>query len=501
MHRIRPLVVALALAVSAPAVGGIAAASKSDIARGGDGAASSQEPAAAALEWTSCHGDAQCARLAVPLDDAVEGGATIDIALVRYRALDAEHRIGSLLMNPGGPGASGIDYVLAVGRSLPNELRDRFDIVGFDPRGVGESAPVDCTDDLDPLFDAEWAPDNAQERRELLAETRRFVEDCERNAGAILPYLQSDRVARDLDRIRIALGDSKLTYLGYSYGSYLGAWYAEQFPDQTRALVLDGPIDPALSALEIQVQQAVGFEESLDAFLKNCSQHSSCAFHHDGNAAGAYDRLRRRIGANPLALDVANEARALNGTLFDLGVTALLYNGKGSWPELAATLAAVDDDDGSGLLFYADSYTGRSSGGEYDDGQEAFTAIGCADGPPVGDVAGMREIEDAAAEAAPRLGRSIVNGSLPCALWPIAAAEPQALRGEGAPPVIVLGALHDPATPFVWAKGLASELESARLVAVRGARHTSFDSGNVCVDDLVIRYLVRLEVPARGKRC
>jgi pimeloyl-ACP methyl ester carboxylesterase len=453
------------------------------------------------LEWESCEGDAECALLPVPLDDTVDDGPTIEIALVRFAARDRERRIGALLVNPGGPGASGVDWVASAASSMPDEVRDRFDIVGFDPRGVARSAGVDCTDDLDPFFDVEWAPDNRRERTGLLDEVRRLVATCERAEGDVLPYLQTARAARDMDRIRVALGEEKLTYLGYSYGSYLGSWYAEQYPDRVRALVLDGPIDPALGALEFQVEQAVGFERNLDAFLEDCGRRRSCAFHRDGRSAQAYDRLRARIGAEPLAVDDGNAGRTLNGTRFDLAVTQLLYEGRGLWTDLAHALDAADDGDGSDLLFYADFYTGRIDEGEYEDGQEAFIAIGCADGPPVGGVRGMRVIEDAAAKAAPRLGRSIVNGSLACALWPVTAEPPQELRAKGAPPILVIAASDDPATPFVWGKALAARLESGVLLIVDSARHTSFDGGNECVDRLVIRYLVRLEPPRSRTRC
>ncbi len=304
-----------------------------------------------------------------------------------------------------------------------------------------------------------------------------------------------------MDRIRVALGEPKLTYLGYSYGSYLGAWYAEQFPEKVRALVLDGPLDPALEAEAVQVEQAAGFERSLDDFLIDCSKKSSCAFHRDGQSPQAYDELRQRIGAKPLKVDAFGETRALNGTHFDIGVTSILYGGRSSWIDLARALDAADNGDGEDLLFWADSYTGREAEGVYDDAQEAFLAIGCADGPPVGDVDAMRAIEDAAARVAPRLGATIVNGSLPCALWPVTAPQPRALHAAGAAPIWVLAARKDPATPFRWARGLATALESATLVAVRSSSHTSFDSGNLCVDDVVIRYLVDLEVPARGTRC
>ena len=490
MHRLSAFVVALALVLLVPAAGA-------------DGATPAGEslPQDPAIDWERCHGDAQCAVLAVPLDYTLDDGPTIDIALVRYRAQKPAKRIGALLMNPGGPGASGVDYVVSAARSLPSELQDRFDIVGFDPRGAARSRGVDCTDDLDPYFDAEWAPDDAGERRELLNEARALVAACERSDADLLPFLATKLTARDMDRIRDALDEPKLTYVGYSYGAYLGAWYAQLFPKRVRALVLDGPLDPKLDAAAVQVQQAVGFERVLDDFFESCSRRPSCDFHRDGHTADAYDRLRARIGDEPLPVESDGEPHALNGTRFDLAVTQLLYEGDGNFGELASSLAAADRGDGSDLLFYADFYTGRIDDDDYENSQEAFLAIGCGDGPSVGGVNGMREIERLAEDVAPRLGRSIVNGSLPCAFWPVTPAPPRALRGVGASAILVLGTRHDPATPFRWAEGLTKQLDSGVLVSVRGSRHTSFDGGNKCVDDLVVRYLVRLEVPEEDTRC
>lgn len=455
----------------------------------------------ARLQWSQCHGDAECASLTVPRDYDDEQGPTIEIALVRQRARDPERRIGALVVNPGGPGASGIDYVVGAAGTLPGVVQDRFDIVGFDPRGVGQSSAVDCLDDLDPYFDAEWAPDDEGERRDLVTQNERLVRACERAHGELLPFLRTELVARDMDRIRAALGDEKLTYLGYSYGSYLGTWYAEQFPTRVRALVLDGPVDPQLEGIDFQVQQSVAFEKVLEQFFEHCAQRESCAFHHDGDTAEAYDRLRAEIGATPLPVDSAGEPRMLNGTRFDLAVTQMLYQGEGSFGKLASTLAAADRGDGSDLLFYADFYTGRIDDDSYEDSQEAFLAVGCADGPSVGDVEHMREIERTAAEEAPRLGASIVNGSLACALWPVTPDAPRALHAEGAPPILVVASRHDPATPYAWGVGLVEQLDSGVLVTVRGSRHTSFSSGNDCVDDLVVRYLVRLEAPEADTRC
>jgi pimeloyl-ACP methyl ester carboxylesterase len=437
----------------------------------------------------------------VPLDDTVPDSPTIDLALVRIPARDPDQRIGSLLINPGGPGAPATDFAVDIAPSLPDEIQDRFDLVGFDPRGVGRSRGVDCTDDLDTFYALDWTPDTEAGRTALEAGVRDIVDACVQSDGDILPFLGTDRVARDMDLIRAALGDEKLTYLGYSYGTYLGAQFAAQFPQRVRALVLDGPVDPALDAEAVQVQQAEAFERSLNLFFRDCAHNVDCAFHHGGDPAGAYDGLRARIDMTPIRASDAGHRRTLNTTLFDIGVTELLYSGEDSWSILADALAAAEAGDGSDLVVEADAYTGRSGKGTYDDLQEAFWAVGCVDGPDVGGVAGLRAIEEAAARAAPRLGRSVVNNSLACAFWPVAAPPPVALHAPTSPALLVLGTRNDPATPLRWAKGLTKGLESAVLVTVGGARHTAFASGNQCVDDIVVRYLVDDTVPKAGKRC
>ena len=452
------------------------------------------------LRWRECarSSDAQCARLTVPLDDTnPDDHRTIHLNLARVQARDPERRVGSLLVNPGGPGVPGSGFAPEIAGALPEEIQDRFDIVGWDPRGTGQSG-IGCNDELDSLYALDWDPDTAVERHALEAANRAYVDSCVRAAGDLLPFVSSDRTARDMDRIRAALGEDQLTYLGFSYGTYLGAQYAAQFPQRVRALVLDGAVDPALDATAAQVGQAVGFEHSLDLFFEHCAATRSCAFHGGDAPAAAYDRLRARVDDDPI--DTA-DGRGLNGTLFDIGVAQLLYEGEDSWSTLADALAAAEDGDGSDLIAYADLYTGRDDDGRYDDVQGSFIAIGCADGPPMGDVAAVRAIEARAATVAPRLGRSIVNNSLACAFWPVQAPPPAPLAAPESAPILVLGTRNDPATPLAWARGLAQELGSATLVTVGGARHTAFASGNGCVDRVVERYLVGLDVPRNGKRC
>ncbi|HZP29881.1 MAG TPA: alpha/beta hydrolase [Acidimicrobiia bacterium] len=472
------------------------------VAAGSAGAAASTRAAATGtLRWRQC-GDADCATLTVPLDEVHPDTRTIDLALVRIPARDPSRRIGSLLLNPGGPGASGVSFARGIAGSLPSDIQDRFDIVGFDPRGVGKSSPVRCDDNLDSYYALDFAPETDAERTALIAGVQKLVDSCEARSGPLLPYLASEYTARDMDRIRAALGDAKLTYVGFSYGTYLGALYAHDFPDRVRALVLDGAVDPALSASDQQVQQAVGFEQSLDQFLRFCASDPSCAFHRDGRSADAYDALRARVESQPIAGRGRDRGRALGPTEFDIAVTQALYAGKPAWSTLAEALDGADRGDPTAMLDLSDAYTERRSDGTYDDIDSAFFAIGCPDGPPMGGLEGVRAIEERAQAVAPRLGRSIVNNSLACALWPVQPTAPAApIHAPGAPPIVVIGTRHDPATPLRWAKGLARELGHGVLMTARGSRHTAFAAGNSCIDNRVVHYLVDLKPPKNDTAC
>jgi pimeloyl-ACP methyl ester carboxylesterase len=468
---------------------------------GGSPASAASAAPHSTLRWTACSGGVECTRLKVPLDDTVSGGPTISLAIARVRARDPEHRIGSLLVNPGGPGASGIQYLRDSFTTLPGTIRDRFDIVSFDPRGTGASAPVECTPNLDSLYNLEFTPRDDAARQALAAGVRAFIAKCQAKAGAELSYVSTERAARDMDRIRTALGDPRLTYLGYSYGTYLGSLYADRYPTHVRAMVLDGAVDSALDAAAQQIQQAQGFEHSLDLFLQSCATDTTCSFHRGGNTAAAYDALRARVGANPIPALTAGTGRALNGTEFDIGVTFLLYSGRQAWPDLGQFLDDADSGDGSELLAQADTSNMRNPDGTYDTLQDAFLAISCLDGPDVGGLAGLRAIEEQAAQVAPRLGRSVINNSLACALWPVPVQTAPLPHAVGAPPAVVVGNTDDPATPLAWATGLSHELQSAVLLTVRSAQHTAYASGNSCVDTAINRYLIDLRPPAAGTRC
>jgi pimeloyl-ACP methyl ester carboxylesterase len=459
------------------------------------------ELAPLALSWHACGAPLECATLTVPLDYGEPAGPTVDLAVVRATARDAKRRIGSLVLNPGGPGASGVGYLRAVADTFPRELRDRFDLVSFDPRGVGESSPVRCPTDIDPLFDQSFSPTTAAQRAGLVDAFRVVVDACSRASGAILPHVSTRNTARDLDRLRAALGDDQLSFLGESYGSYLGTLYASLFPHRARALVLDGAIDPGGDATSVALGQARGFERALGAFLRDCAGRSTCAFQHRGRPRRAYDALRARAARKPLSTSRDGD-RTVNATRFDAAVLEALYRGSAGWAGLARALSDAERGDASPLLELADSLIDRRSAGAEHPALDAFWAITCLDGPVVGDLAAAEQLEARARQIAPRLGPFVVNLSLSCSVWPVppvAAVDP--IAADGAPPILVIGTTDDPATPLVSARHLARALDRGVLLVARGVQHGGFGVGNACVDRIVTRYLVELTAPRAGRRC
>ena len=449
------------------------------------------------LEWRDCDGG-ECAELAVPLDYTDPDGETIEVALIRVPATDSDARIGSLLINPGGPGASGVDFVRQSGFFFPDALRERFDIVGFDPRGTGGTTPVQCERSLDEILSYDYSPDSPEERTSLEAGLEELTAQCEQRNGDVLAHISSQDTVRDMDRIREAVGDEKLTYLGFSYGTYLGALYADFFPDKVRALALDGAIDPTVDALGTNLEQAAGFERSLNAFLDDCAANPSCAFYRGGDSHAAYDALAAEIDANPIEAD---GDRRLGPGEFVLGVYQPLYGGELTWPALSEALDAADDGDPEPLLGLADEYSGRNDDGTYTPLLEPFWSIGCTDLPSIGPPDQYPNLEEQFRAAAPRFGVTFLYQAMVCSVWPAPAApDPNPLDAPGAPPILVIGTLGDPATPFQWAESLADVLDSGVLLTAAGEQHTAYLT-NSCATDLIDRYLVDLEIPPAGTSC
>jgi pimeloyl-ACP methyl ester carboxylesterase len=382
---------------------------------------------------------------------------------------------------------------------LSSALVDRFDVIGWDPRGVAESTAVDCLDDLDPFFAVDRSPDDAAEVQENVAAAQDFASACRERSGDLLPFLSSGATVDDMDAIRSALGEEQITYLGFSYGTSLGARYADTYPDRVRAMTLDGAVDPSLTSEELTRQQALGFEAALTAFLDSC-ERDGCGF-GGSDPHDAYEQLMSQIDAESLPAELAGEERLLGSGEADIGVATALYAGRAGWDILGAALTDAATGDGAALLRLSDIYTGRSPGGEYDNSQEAFYAIGCVDAPapPIDQLPALAA---SIADAAPNFGAATTWLGAPCSVWPVPPeGVPGPIVAADAPPIVVVGTTNDPATPLAWAQALAQQLTSATLLVHQGEGHTAYGSGNVCIDDAVDAYLVELQLPAPGTVC
>jgi pimeloyl-ACP methyl ester carboxylesterase len=451
------------------------------------------------VEWKRCD-TLECASLSVPLDYARPAGPHITLALARLPASGTSK--GVLFTNPGGPGASGIGLLRQAADVFPAEIRDSFDLVSWDPRGVGASTPVACLDDLDPFFAVNRNPHTPAEVAQNVAVTRTFVDACRAKSGNLLPYMSTASTIRDLDAIRAAIGAEQINYVGFSYGTLIGAEYADRFPKRVRAMVLDGVVDPALSSAQTTIDQAKSFDDDLDAFFQHCRADTSCAFAHGGDPAAAYDDLATTITAESLPATVDGEHRTLGRGEFDLGVASALYAGADGYKTLADALAQAGRGLGDTLLALSDAYTGRQKGGQYSNETAAFYATGCLDAPSPRTVGAVQQLSADVARVAPRLGPSSVWLGLPCTIWPIPPSGKVApIHAAGAPPILVVGTTHDPATPFEWAQSLARELDSGVLLTADAASHTSYGRGDNCVDTNTDRYLLELRVPTAGTRC
>jgi pimeloyl-ACP methyl ester carboxylesterase len=440
--------------------------------------------------------DVQCATLTVPLDWSHPQGRTISLALARRPA--SGHRVGVLFVNPGGPGGSGVEFLKAADTVFPAAVRDSFDLVSWDPRGVGDSTPVKCLDNLDSFYAVDHSPDDVAEIQENVALAHQFVDACEQRSGDLLPFMSTAATVRDMDAIRAALGEPMVNYLGFSYGTLLGALYAAKYPTHVRAMVLDGPVDPSLDYTQTIVQQAQSFEADLDAFLIHCKD-DGCGFAQGSDPSAAFRQLEQQIDAEPIPAD---QHRTLGPGEFDIGVASALYGGTSAWRSLAAALSEAARGNGSGLIDFSDQYTERESDGAYSNETAALFATSCLDSPSPPSVAATEKLAATASKAAPVFGASTAWLGLPCTFWPVPPqSKPGPIHAPDAPPIVVVGAFHDPATPYAWAQGLARQLDVGHLLTVDGESHTSYALGDGCVNSAVNDYLLNLTVPAPGARC
>lgn len=449
------------------------------------------------LRWVPCGGEGyQCAALQVPRDHDRPREGTIELALARLPARGT--RMGALLWNPGGPGASAIDYLPVLASFVGDDILQRFDLVAFDPRGIGASTPLDCHARLQALYAADPSPDDDAEWDALNAASQAFASDCASKHGALLPHLSTIDVARDLDDVRAALGDEKLNYLGFSYGAELGAWYADLFASRVRALVLDGPRDLSASAIESDLAQARGFERALASYFDWCNERPSrCAWTGGQTPASAFAALSARVEAAPLPAPHAD--RAAGPGEFISGVIFTLYGGEEGWQLLSDTLLAATQGDGSDLVFNTDAYLERDvDSGEYSNITEANYAVNCLDTPALSPTE-LRTQEARFRSEAPNFGSRVFSSQLVCAHWPVKGGAQQVPAGRNAS-ILMLGTTGDPATPYSGAQAMATRL-SARLFTYEGEGHTAYARGVPCVDAVVERYLLEGVLPDVGARC
>ncbi|MGQ0482702.1 MAG: alpha/beta hydrolase [Pseudonocardia sp.] len=474
------------------------------------------------LQWSGCESFAlseedqstfadpkfDCAYLEVPVDYTAPTGRTAQIAVLRQKASQPAQKIGSLLINPGGPGASGIEAATGVGGQIAGgTLGQRFDLIGFDPRGVGASKPpIQCftpaerdADRLDVDFDR--SPEGVARQE---GKSKDYAAKCEQRSGRdLLANAGTRDVVKDMDVLRSALGDEKLTYLGYSYGTRIGYTYAEAFPQNVRALVLDGALDPDQKLIDRAVAQAEGFQNSFNNFAAACTKQPGCPLGQNPDPKATTAAFRALV--EPLekkAVPLAS-GRQLSYNDAMTGVIQALYSEQ-LWEPLQRGLVELQRGQGRILMLLADLYEGRQQDGTYEFTLDAFASIGCVDDVPITDQAEILEADRRARLVAPF--RDDGNGPDPvrdpCAFWPVKnTGEPHTPKVSGLPQVLVVSVTNDPATPYQAGVNLAKAL-NAKLLTVEGNQHTVALQGQTCVDDFVTKYLVDPSaLPPDGARC
>jgi pimeloyl-ACP methyl ester carboxylesterase len=452
------------------------------------------------VNWTDCGDGFQCAKITVPMDWKAPTGAIIQIGINRLPA--GGHKLGSMLINPGGPGASGIDYAKVARQVFGSAILRNYDIIGFDPRGIGQSDPVTCLPDsqLDAYVAADATPDNQAELDAAEAAQKRFAAACQKNTGAFLDDVDTLSTVRDMDVLRAALGDDVLSYFGASYGTYIGAWYAQTFPWRVGRMVLDGAVDPSLTSKQYVAGQSEGFARALKAYVTDCQAQSGCPL--TGSVQNGLNQVGAMVDkADSTPLKTDDPKRPLTQSLMVTGIAQALY-AEQLWPNLTDGLKSALKGDGSGLLQLADAYLERDNNGHFGQTISANPAIFCLDVPET------RTPEQISVDAAelqrkfPPLGGTIGWGALSCAEWPLKAVMPrEKLTAKGAAPILVLGTVGDPATPYEWAQALSSQLSSGRLLTWEGTMHTAYHQGSNCIDEKVEGYLLSGVVPPVGTRC
>jgi pimeloyl-ACP methyl ester carboxylesterase len=461
------------------------------------------------VKWTSCEkGGLTCASVVAPIDWAKPSGGTIKLAVIRH-VTKSSKRIGSLLMNPGGPGGSGYDFIAqSLNYVTDQTLRTDFDIVSWDPRGVGRSTPITCygTKAMDEFLYA--VPTVQPEGSDAWLASRvpiekAFGEACLKHSGQLLGHIDAESNARDMDLLRAVVGDKKLNYLGFSYGTFFGAHYAKLFPKNVGRLVLDGPVDPSIGEPEDFTTQMGGFESSYRAYLADCLAGTGCPF--TGTVDDALAQTKALIDTVGSSALTSRGGRQLTLGVLGTAISYPLYS-QDSWPQLSQMFVQLQQGSADLAFQFADGYNGKTSDG-YDHSVDVYTAALCLDGVYPTDLAGTRATMNTIEAAAPTIGAIFsysdwVQVSIACQNWPfknVLSAGP--IHAKGAAPIMVVGTTDDPATPYTGAVSLAKQLDSGFLVTRKGEGHTAYASGNACIDKTVDSFFVTGVQPKTDPLC
>ena len=445
--------------------------------------------------------------MVLPVDYQDESLGTFEMAIIRFRDSNQHNRLGSLVINPGGPGVSGIEFTLNAQYIIDPDVLDRYDIVGFDPRGIGESSPIHCLSDAqqDASFSGDSKPDNQEEFNALIEDAHTFATNCVEQTENLASFTTIN-AAKDMEQLRIALGDSQLNYMGFSYGTYLGTVYAQQFPSTVGRFVLDGAINPSLSAYDQNVVQAEAFDKALTNFMNNCLKRTSCSLPKTANAQFFVDFLATLAQTPLTSQDSPN--RPVTQSLVITGIASALYDNNIGWPMLRTAFEEAKDGDGTTFLQLADTYSGRNSDGTYKDNQnDANIVIDCLDWHLTRSNSDIQTHATDFETVAPVFGPFIAYSGVVCnALKDVLnipnETDQNTVRIEKtATPVLIIGTTQDPATPYSWAQGLARYIMGSRLITLNGEGHTGYGRGSICTDTAVDSYLITGELPAKKLVC
>jgi pimeloyl-ACP methyl ester carboxylesterase len=447
------------------------------------------------LQWQNCYENYECADLIIPIDYRNLKTGTFNISVLKYPTTNKK-KLGSLIVNPGGPGGSGVDYAYAAEYLFSPAILNAYDIVGFDPRGVSRSEPIICLTDkeLDANYASDAKPDNEKEFAQTLINSKKFIQQCEEKNKHLTSFSTAN-AARDMDILRQAVGDKQLNYMGKSYGTFLGTLYAQFFPDKVGRMVLDGAVDPTISDFQQSLTQAIGFDKAFSSFAADCNKRHDCPLPKDKDAAIKFMKQLFIQAANkPMA--TKNNNRLSSESLMVLGTASALYDSATGWPDLRKAISEVKKGQGDTFLKLADEYTGRSEDGSYRSNEfDSAAIIDCLD---FTDARGIKEIKTDAqtfTKQAPLFGPYLAYSGLGCKYFETPKAT-TIVPTKTANPIVIIGTTGDPATPYQWAKGLNKLLTNSVLLSLTGNGHTGQGQGNSCVDSQVDNFYLRNALPA-----